>query len=253
MRCPKAAIFDLDNTLAPAFTPLPEQNVRGLTALLKIMPVAIMSGASIERMEKYILSALPVNTKLDHLYLFPDTCARCYVYKSGVWERVFNHTLPKDAYDAAVEAIKEGIDATGIVKNTPQWGNRMLARENQITFAGLGIDAPVDKKLKWDPDRRKRAPLKEFLDHRLAGFDLDIRISSRTAIDITKKGVNKSLGVRWLAEHLDIKPQEMIFVGDALGPEGNDAIVIPTGVLTRETSSPAETEKIISEILAEFD
>ncbi|MEK9154127.1 MAG: HAD-IIB family hydrolase [Patescibacteria group bacterium] len=250
MRRPHAAIFDLDNTLAMAFMPLPEKSARGVAALLKIMPVAIMSGASIERMEKYILPALPANAKLDNLYLFPDTCARCYVWKNGQWRLVFNHTLSKEEYYAAVTAIKEGIDATSIVKNTPVWGERMLARENQVTFAGLGIDAPADKKKEWDRDRSKRAPLKKFLDERLAKFDLDVRISSRTAIDITKKGVDKALGVRWFAEHLKIKPQEMLFVGDALGPEGNDAIVIPTGIETREVKNPEETAKIIDEILA---
>ncbi|MEK7068882.1 MAG: HAD hydrolase family protein, partial [Patescibacteria group bacterium] len=79
------------------------------------------------------------------------------------------------------------------------------------------------------------------------------RISSRTAIDITKKGVDKALGVLWFSEHLKINPQEMLFVGDALGPEGNDEIVIPTGIDTREVKNPEETAKIIDEILATCD
>jgi len=250
VKCPRAIIFDLDNTLAMAFTPLPERSVRGLAALLKIMPVAIMSGASIERMEKYVLPRLPKDAKLGDLYLLPDTCARCYVWQDGKWVRAYNHTLTKEAYEAAVSALEEGMEKTGIVKDAPQWGERMLARENQVTFAGLGINAPADKKAAWDPDRSKRAKLKAFLDEKLAIFALDIRISSRTAIDITKLGVDKASGVRWVAEHLGFKPQEMLFIGDALGPGGNDAIVIPTGIETREVKNPEETAEIIDEVLS---
>ena len=250
MKCPRAIIFDLDNTLAMAFTPLPERSARGLAALLKIMPVAIMSGASLERMETYVLPSLPKDANLADLYLLPDTCARCYLWKDGRWECAYNHTLTKEAYEATVAALNEGMEKTGIVKDTPQWGERVLARENQVTFACVGINAPADEKAAWDPDRSKRAKLKKFLDEKLAKFDLDIRISSRTAIDITTLGVDKASGVRWMAEHLGFTPQEMLFIGDALGPGGNDAIVIPTGIETREVKNPEETAKIIDEVLS---
>ncbi|MBI4068285.1 HAD hydrolase family protein, partial [Candidatus Kaiserbacteria bacterium] len=114
----------------------------------------------------------------------------------------------------------------------------------------LGVDAPAEKKRVWDPDRAKRAKLKAFLDKRLSRFSFDIRISSRTAIDITNSGIDKALGVRWLAERLGVEPKEMLFVGDDLKPHGNDAIVIPTGIQIRETSGPEETARIIEEIIA---
>lgn len=247
--CPRAVIFDLDNTLAMSFEPLPLRVAEGLSKLLGRAPVAIMSGASIERMEQYVLPSLPKGTRLEYLYLFPDTAARCYICKSGAWERAYNYTFTKEEFDAALFALKEGMEKTGIVEGAPRWGERILARDTQITFAGIGIDAPADKKAVWDPERVKRAKLKKFLDEKLAGFDFDIRISSRTAIDITKTGVDKAAGVRWLAERLGVEPSETLFVGDDLGPGGNDAMVIPTGIQTRQTSGPAETANIIEELV----
>jgi len=249
MNAPRAAVFDLDNTLALAFEHLSPRTAEGISKLLELIPVAVMSGATIERMEEYVLPTLPSRTNLTNLYLFPNTGASCYVWNKGQWRCAYNHTFAKQEFDAAVAAVAEGIEKTGIVKNEPQWGERILARENQITFAGIGVDAPADKKRAWDPDRAKRAKLKAFLDEKLAGFDFDIRVSSRTAIDITKTGVDKALGVRYLAERLHLDPSEMLFVGDDLKPHGNDAIVIPTGIQTRETSGPEETAAIIEEIV----
>ncbi len=248
--CPEAAVFDLDNTLAVAFTPLSTRTAQGLSSLLTHVPVAIMSGATIERMEQYVLPMLSSDAKLSNLYLFPNTSASCYVWKDGLWQKAYEHTFTKEEYDKAVNALKEGIEHTNIVRGAKVWGERIVARETQITFAGLGVDAPVEEKKVWDPDRKKRRKLKHVLDEKLAGMDFDIRISSRTAIDITKKGIDKALGVRWLAAHLGIETKNMLFVGDDLAPEGNDAMVIPTGIRTRETSGPDETAAVIEELVS---
>jgi len=247
MNCPRAVIFDLDNTLAESFTPLSERTAKGLAALTKRLPVAIMSGASLERMEKYVLPYLPPDTNLEMVYLFPDTSARCYVRKNGEWQRAYNNTFTKEEYDRALAVLEEGMEVTGIVRDTPQWGDRILARDAQITFAGLGIDAPAAEKSAWDPTRAKRATLKKFLEERLSNFD--VRISSRTAIDITKKGVDKAYGVRWLAEKLGVEPKEMLFVGDDLREGGNDAMVIPTGIQTKQVASTDETAEVIEEVV----
>ncbi|MBI2612866.1 HAD-IIB family hydrolase [Candidatus Kaiserbacteria bacterium] len=253
MSSPRAVVFDLDNTLALAFEHLSARTAKGLSQLLELIPVAVMSGATIERMEEYVLPTLPSDAKLANLYLFPNTGASCYVWKKGEWQRAYHHAFTREEFDAAVAAVSEGIEKTGIVEGAPQWGERIVARENQITFAGIGVDAPADKKRAWDPDRAKRAKLKAFLDEKLAGFDFDIRVSSRTAIDITKTGINKALGVRWLAKHLGVEPKDMLFVGDDLKPHGNDAVVIPTGIQIRETSGPEETAAIIEELIGASD
>ena len=54
--------------------------------------------------------------------------------------------------------------------------------------------------------------------------------------------------MRWLAKHIGVGTKEMLFIGDDLKPGGNDAVVIPTGVRTREVSGPQQTARIIKEL-----
>lgn len=247
-KCPRAVLFDLDNTVAESFQPPAPEVAKGLRELLKRMPVAIMSGASFERMEKDLLPALPADTDLSRLYLFSDTAAQCYVCENGAWRSVYKFTFTKEEHGKIMRACEEAIRETGVLENAPRWGDLFLARDTQITFSGLGVDAPKDAKREWDKDSSKRAKLKKALDEKLTG--LDIRISGRTAIDITQKGMDKAYGVKWFAEHLGTEPREMLFVGDALFPGGNDAIVIPTGIQTKEVAGPHETAIVMEEVLA---
>jgi len=247
-KCPHAVLFDLDNTVAESFQPPAPEVAKGLRELLKRMPVAIMSGASFERMEKDLLSALPRNADLSRLYLFSDTAAQCYAYEAGAWQSVYKIAFAKEEYEKIMQACKEAIRETGVLQDAPCWGALFLARDTQITFSGLGVDAPSDVKREWDKDSSKRAKLKRALDEKLEG--LDIRISGRTAIDITRTGIDKAYGVRWLAKHLGFAPSEMLFVGDALFPGGNDAIVIPTGIQTIEVAGPHETAEVMGKVLA---
>ena len=123
----------------------------------------------------------------------------------------------------------------------------MIDRGAQIAFAVLGLEASDEAKKSWDVDKTKRTALKKTLEKKIPEFE--ILIGGRTTIDITKKGINKSHGVRWLAKHLDLEPKEMLYVGDALYRGGNDSVVIPTGVETLPTSGPEETLGIIDELL----
>ena len=241
-------MFDLDNTIAESFQPPSPEVADRLHELLKHMPVAIMSGASFERMKKDLLSALPEDADVSRLYLFPDTAAQCYIYSAGAWQGVYKFVFTQEEYANIMQTFKEAIEETGVLRGVPRWGELFLARDSQVTFSGLGADAPPELKIAWDIDRAKRGKLKSFLEQKLTG--LDIRISGRTAIDITAKEIDKSHGVKWLAERLGLEPREMLFVGDDLSPGGNDAVVIPTGIQTIEVAGPHETASAIDKILA---
>lgn len=248
VKCPRAVLFDLDNTIAESFKP-PSPEVAGrLHELLKLMPVAIMSGASFERMEQDLLPALPHDADVNRLYLFPDTAAQCYICDAGAWRSIYKFAFAQKEYEGIMQAFKEAIEETGVLKGAPRWGELFLARDVQVTFAGLGVDASPEDKAVWDPDRAKRKKLKAFLDKKLSG--MVVRISGRTAIDITAREIDKAHGVKWLAQRLGVEPAEMLFVGDDLSPGGNDAVVIPTGIQTLEVKGPHETASAIDKILA---
>ena len=90
-------------------------------------------------------------------------------------------------------------------------------------------------------------PVRNLLLKKIPGYSIGVNAAS--SIDITRQGINKAYGIRQLVKLTGISVSEMLYVGDALGEGGNDAVVIPTGVRTQEVFGPTETAKIIEEIL----
>ena len=126
------------------------------------------------------------------------------------------------------------------------WGERIEDRGPQITFSGLGQEAPIEEKKKWDPDLSIRNPLAKILRERLPEFSMGT--NATTSIDITRKGITKAYGVTEFSKMLLCEPKDMLYIGDALFPGGNDSVVIPTGIETFAVENPIETAKKIEEV-----
>ncbi len=247
MKCPRAAIFDLDNTLARSFeAPAPDMT-RGLEDILRHIPVAVMSAASFERMEKHLLPGFSASADKSRLYLFPVNGAGCYAWENGAWRPQYHFEFTPEERTRILAALKESVAETGVAEEGPVYGEQVVDYNGYIAFTALGLNAPREEKISWDPDGSKRTRLRESLQKKIP--DLDVYIGGTTSIDIMCKGVNKSYGVTWLAKHLGVEPSDMLFVGDALYPGGNDVVVIPTGIETIQVAGPHETENVIEEIL----
>ena len=121
-------------------------------------------------------------------------------------------------------------------------------RGSQITFSALGQEAPLDEKTKWDPDFKKRKKIKEILNPLIPEFS--IQLGGSTSIDVTRPGIDKGYGVRKLQETLGIAIEDMIFVGDAVFPGGNDYPAKQAGVVSIEVRDPHETKRVIEAIIA---
>ena len=245
MQCPKAVIFDLDETLAASFqAPTPTMIAR-LNALQAILPVAIMSGAGFDRINRDVIGHLsPISP---HFALFPNSSAQCFMHTNGSWNLVYNHVLSAEERTKIKDVLRLAIAEIDELRDAPQFGERIVDREAQIAFTAVGLDAPQDIKMKWDPTAEKRLRVARILRDRLPEFD--ILIGGASTVDVTRKDTNKSHGVRWYANYLKTTPAQLLYVGDALYPGGNDEVVIPTGVQTRAVANPSETEKIIDELL----
>jgi phosphomannomutase len=247
---PKLVIFDLDGTLAESRQPVSAETGELLAELLIHMPVAIMSGATLNQFELQVLPALPDNAHFDRLYLFPTNAAQCFTYKAGAWQSRYDRSFNPFERGRILQALKEALEETGLAddaRRPPAWGERIDDRRAQITFSALGQRAPMEEKAKWDPEIEKRKKLRVALVKRLPDFE--VRINGSTSIDITQKGVNKAYGVRQLVQITDISIAEMLYVGDALTEGWSASVVINTGVHTHEVFGPEETAALIKEIL----
>ena len=245
---PKLVAFDLDGTLAESKQPVtPEMGVL-LGKLLQKMPVAVMSGGAYYQFEKQLLPALPSDAPLPRLYLFPTSAGRCYVYKNGAWQTAYDHSFTEEEKNIILKALQEALVETGLnVPPSHLWGEQIEDRGSQISWSALGQQAPIEEKKKWDPDRKKRMPLRDAFLRRTSDFS--VGVNATNTIDITRKGITKAYGIEELSKMSGIPISEMLYVGDALKEGGNDAVVIPTGVPTKEVAGPVETAQVIEDIL----
>jgi phosphomannomutase len=242
----KLIVFDLDGTLAESKSPLDAEMAALLHALLGATQVAVISGGDWPQFEKQLLSNLPPNTLLENLSLLP-TCGTKFFQYAEAWKKIYSEDFTANEKEKIITALKQALATAGF-KVEKLWGETIEDRGSQITYSALGQQAPLEEKNKWDPDFSKRKQIKAILDPLIPGFS--VRLGGSTSIDVTKSGIDKAYGIRKLRDLLGITLQEMIFIGDALIPGGNDFPVRATGVVCIPVRGPTETKPVTEAILA---
>jgi phosphomannomutase len=239
-------IFDLDGTLAESKSALDPEMAGLLRALLGVVQVAIISGGDWPQFEAQVLGKLPADAALDRLVLLP-TCGTKFFRYDGTWTKLYSEDFTADERRRTVAALEEGIEQSGF-KPERTWGELIEDRGTQITYSALGQQAPLDAKKAWDPDFAKRKRFKQILDPMIP--DLSVCLGGATSVDVTKPGIDKAYGVRKLVQILGIPIEQMLFVGDALFPGGNDAPVRGAGVLSIQVRDPDESKRVIETFIA---
>ncbi len=245
---PRLVIFDVDKTLNRSKQPLEAPMADLMRTLLGTTRVAIISGGLFEELKRIVVAQLPEHSQIEHLFILPTSGGALYVYKNGFWQRIYAEMLSEHESLIIVEALKAVCTETGLVDlKAPSYGERIEYRGSQVTLSALGQKAPVDEKEAWDPNGEKKHALRDAVAAKLPAYD--VKIGGSTSIDVTKHGINKAYGVRRLSEYLKIPISDMLYVGDALYPGGNDEIVKETGIQTRQVAGPEETLEVIQSLL----
>lgn len=242
----KLIVFDLDGTLAESKSPLDAEMATLLAGLLAIMKVSIISGGNWPQFEKQILSHLPQDKHLKNLSLLPTCGTKFYEYK-GNWEQLYSENFTAQEKEKIIRSLENVSESSGF-KAAKVWGEVIEDRGSQVTFSALGQQAPIAEKKKWDADFAKRKTMKASLDKLIPEFS--VRLGGTTSIDVTKPGIDKAYGIRKLRDTLGIAIDEMMFVGDALFPGGNDYPAKEAGALSIQVRDPNETKRVIEAIIA---
>lgn len=239
--------FDLDGTLAESKQPLKDSMGEALADLLAVAHVAVISGGDWPQFQKQIASRLPERADVSKLWLMPTTGTKLYTHREGQWNAVYADLFSDDAKRNILTAFDASLEATGF---TPEqtWGERIEDRGSQITFSALGQQAPIHAKEVWDPDFAKRKIIQADLRQRLP--DLSINMGGATSIDITQKGVDKGYGLKRLRDASGIPLEQMMFIGDAIFPGGNDYPAKEIGLKTVRVKDPDGTLAAIAGIVA---
>ena len=248
MECPKVVLFDLDDTLANSFeSPTKKMNMR-IIRLLDRLPVAIITGRDFPWMARDFLPQIAAEGHMERFYVFPEGAAQCFQWDGREWKEIYGWSISEEDHTRIRKAVLESVEETGVLKGLPCFGEQFVQKRAMVAFAALGIDVPSDLKYSWDPGNKRRATLRDAIAAKLPEFD--VLMGGATSTDVTKKGVNKAHGVKWLSKRLNIPAAEMLYVGDALYEGGNDSVVIPTGIKTRSITGPEETATVIDELLS---
>jgi phosphomannomutase len=239
--------FDLDGTLAESKQPLKDTMGEALADLLAVANVAVISGGDWPQFKKQIVNRLPARADVSKLWLMPTTGTKLYTYSNVDWHAIYAELFSDKERMMILEAFDASLDATGF-KPEKTWGKRIEDRGSQITFSALGQEAPVVEKEHWDPDFAKRKVIQADLRTRLP--ELSINMGGATSIDITQKGVDKAYGLKKLRDASGIPLEQMMFIGDAIFPGGNDYPAKELGLVTVRVKDPDGTLAAIAGIVA---
>lgn len=253
----KLIVFDLDGTLAESKSVMDEEMDNLITELLRVKKVAVIGGGKYGQFKSQLLSALTAPRELlKNLFLFPTTSTAFYRYAKG-WKNVYELHLSSAEKKDIREAFREVLKEVDFVPPKKIYGPILEDRGTQMSFSPLGQEIVtvlgaegVRRKEAW---KKKNDPLRfeiaKLVQKRVP--HLEVRVGGLTTIDVTRKGIDKGYGVLQIKKHLGIPVKDMVFVGDALFPGGNDYAAKRTGVQCIPVRDPEDTKKIIKKIITQ--
>lgn len=178
---------------------------------------------------------------LENLILMPTSGTERYQYNQlkKKWILIDQETFPKEIKKRVHTVLQKMISSSMYGIPNKSYGNRIEDRGSQITLSALGQDAPIEKKKLWDPDQKKRQIMKKDFEAKVP--NVSVSVGGMTSLDILPKGFNKALGLKRLLKSLGYKVKEMLYVGDALFPGGNDYAAVEARFDTLEVNGPKDT------------
>jgi hypothetical protein len=252
----KLIVFDFDGTLAATKSAMDKEMSVLVARLLGPKKVAVIGGGKYQIFQELFVRQLRGPKKLLHnLFLFPTTATAFYRYHSG-WSNVYALGLSKKEKEKINKTFKRVLKEVHYEHPKKIYGQVIEDRGSQITWSAVGQDVVkilgtkegVALKEKWTKENKAvKMKITKLMTKYLP--ELEIRAAGYTSIDVTKKGIDKAYGLRQIEKHLHIKIKDMLFVGDAIFPGGNDYAIVKTGVDYVKVKGPEETKKIIREIL----
>ncbi len=245
----KLVIFDLDGTLAESKAAIDEEMVRILDVLMNVAKVAIISGGDWPQFEKQVLDQLTNKAGFKNLSILPTCGTKFYQYKSG-WKKLYSEDFTAAEKKKIITSLNAAVAEQGF-KPAKTWGDQIEDRGSQITYSALGQEAPLNAKKEWDPGFAKRKEIQKALTVTIPEFS--VHLGGTTSVDITKPGIDKAYGIKKLREVLNIKKKEMVFIGDAIFPGGNDYPAREAGIAAICIKDPNEAKRVVQGIIACLD
>lgn len=229
----KHLFFDLDKTVAPPRQPI----LPHMFELLSRLPhdIVIVSGQEVPRIlvQTNELSTIRLGQNGNHATEADGT-------------ELWNVPLDEVHQQEILAHIHKIIDILDHEVNH-EW-NPIENRGAQITFSPIGNIAPVELKMTYDPDRKRREALLAQIP--FVSDELTVKIGGSTSLDYIHKDRHKGTNVAKLIAHKGWSKDDCVYFGDGLYPGGNDEAVI--GIIdTHPVDDHEHTYRILRESLGD--
>lgn len=242
MKTYKHIFFDMDGTLTRSRSPMKADMKKFLISLIKSgRDIIAVSGADFTQIRKQV-GGFNLYWKQNIYFLAQNGNHAVGKNAKELWSNALSESDKKNINEHInlirenIKDILEGANESDLIQD----------RGSQISFSLLGHNAELNRKEKFDPDgSRRQEILKRFP---LVSDSVEVRIGGTTCLDYFEKGKNKGFNVKQMIEKMNWKPEDCVYVGDALFEGGNDESV--KGIIdTEEVDSPEDTISFIKKQL----
>lgn len=248
----KTIIFGLNGVLTESKSNLDKEMASLFRKLLENYNVGLITGSSWKQVQSQVVNHLGTEDidLLNKLYIMPGSggCLYQTYFKYG-WIPVFQSSFNSNSETDKIHKIFENYLAEDR-QPTKTYGKQIETKDAQVTFSALGVKAPLEEKINWDPDASKRFRIiKSIVNKEPTMTSYDICIAGLTSINVTPKGVSKKYGIEQLIKQLRISKEEIFYVGRSIFDGGCDYAPIEIGLDYLNVSSVEDTKNYIRKIV----
>jgi HAD superfamily hydrolase (TIGR01484 family) len=238
--------FDLDGTLSRSKENISPRMADLINKLTINKKVVVISGGSIEQYNKQLL---PYIKNSINLIMLPLEGSERFEYSpiTKKWEMTFKKVFPVDIKKDVVDVLNRIIKSKKFDIPTVHEGAYIEDRDTEIAFSALGQNAHINEKESWDPDHKKRDKIKNIIEKEVP--NVSVTIAGTTTIEVLPKGWNKAVGLNYYLKEAGFNIDDVVFVGDAIYPGGNDYPISQLNIKSYRVNGPSDTEAVIEKIL----
>ncbi len=217
----KAVVADIDDTVCPSTRPLSAEMARTIGEVVRGgRRFAFISGSTMAHISAQVTPFLDVPHQLMAASGSHYTSVE-YAAGRPVVTEIHRLSFSPAERELILGAIRRLVERRGL-RSLTSTEDQIQDRGSQITLSALGRHAPEEAKRAFDPDGSLRlGMIRELVSEIGGGFT--VRRGGTSSIDVTPGGMDKAWGIRRFLEHNRLDAADVLFFGDNLGPDGNDA------------------------------
>jgi phosphomannomutase len=252
-------LFDMDGTLTPPRSKMESFVLNPLRDLQKFADIGIVTGSDYDYIMQQCEAVFDIGgLKLDNLYLFPCNGTKRYVWKNCSYRKTYDvemiEKIGKEDYRYIMQSLFALQLSMSITFELPCTGTFFDYRGSMLNWCPIGRLAESEDREAWIKLDLKHKIREKYLKEIRDAIDkknikVDVTLGGSTSFDLYPAGWDKT----YVTEHLQ-DYENIIFVGDACDPSGNDYTLytlLKDGENTQSfrVDSPQDTVNLIPRII----